>query len=202
MAGTAYTVCMLYSARPPLADVRAAALCAAAAAVIISYFDPASVGNVGLMTIPCIVFYIMQLFIDSYIANTWSSKYERFAAVEASYNEQMQQLEGSAGAAAGAEQISSKVVAKLSAGGNATVASEGGSEAESLIGTGVVLAGGASRPSRAALLNRWSSASDGEEAGLMQNVELNDVNPLAQGSSAAAVPGAAQQQQSRGISRR
>jgi hypothetical protein len=170
--------------------------------VIISYFDPASVGNLGLMTIPCIVFYIMQLFIDSYIANTWSSKYERFAAVEASYNEQTQQLEGSTGAATGAEQISSKVVAKLSAGGNATAASEGGSEADSLIGTGVVLAAGAARPSRAALLNRRSSASDGEEAGLMQNVELNDVNPLAQGSSAAAVPGAAQQQQGRGASRR
>lgn len=30
------------------------------AAVIISYFD-ASVGNLGLITIPCIVFYIMQV---------------------------------------------------------------------------------------------------------------------------------------------
>eukprot|EP00775_Hariotina_reticulata_P007103 gene7103-7316_t len=62
------------------------------AAVIISYFDPASVGNLGLMTIPCIVFYIMQLFIDSFIANTWASKYERLSAVEAAYNDQLKQL--------------------------------------------------------------------------------------------------------------
>ena len=31
------------------------------AAVIISYFDAAAVGNLGLITIPCIVFYIMQV---------------------------------------------------------------------------------------------------------------------------------------------
>jgi hypothetical protein len=31
------------------------------AATIISYFDPESVGNLGLITIPCIVFYIMQV---------------------------------------------------------------------------------------------------------------------------------------------
>jgi hypothetical protein len=30
--------------------------------------------NAGLMTIPCMVFYVMQLFIDSFIANTWSGK--------------------------------------------------------------------------------------------------------------------------------
>jgi hypothetical protein len=154
-------------------------------AVIISYFDPASVGNLGLMTIPCIVFYIMQLFIDSFIANTWASKYERFAAVEASYNEQMQQLEGSSG---GAEQVSGKVVAKLAANA-AALAAEGaaagvGSEGDRLIST--VVAGGVMRPSRGALALRRSSHSDGEEAGLMQNVELNEVNPMAEGKGAAA----------------
>jgi len=178
-------------------------------AVIISYFDPASVGNLGLMTIPCIVFYIMQLFIDSFIANTWASKYERFAAVEAAYNEQLQQLEGSPpakGLAAGAEQLSSKVAAKLSAGGAALgaaagaelAAAEGSMEADRLIGTSVVVAGSAARPSRAALINRRSSASDGEEAGLMQNVELNDVNPLAEGHSAQQQQQQQQQRQQPG----
>lgn len=170
------------SARMPL-FVASRGCCPALAcipAVIISYFDPASVGNLGLMTIPCIVFYIMQLFIDSFIANTWASKYERFAAVEASYNEQMQQLESSSG---GADQVSSKVVAKLAAGA-AALASGAGSEGDGLIST--VVAGGATRPSRGALTLRRSSHSDGEEAGLMQNVELNEVNPMAEGNGAAA----------------
>lgn len=181
--------------------------------MIISYFDPASVGNLGLMTIPCIVFYIMQLFIDSFIANTWASKYERFAAVEAAYNEQLQQLEGSPNAkgssagAAASEQLSGKVAAKVSSAGGAVQLAGGAggpfedsSEGDHLIGTGVVLAGGAGRPSRAALLNRRSSASDGEEAhGLMQNIELNDVNPLAQpeGRTNPLAP-QQQQQQTRG----
>lgn len=137
------------------------------------------------MTIPCIVFYIMQLFIDSFIANTWASKYERFAAVEASYNEQLAALDHSSGGAA-TEQISSKVAAKVAAGAAAAVgaAAEGGAEGDRLIST--VVAGGATRPSRAALTLRRSSHSDGEEAGLMQNVELNEVNPLAEGNAAAA----------------
>lgn len=169
------------------------AACSVMTAVIISYFDPASVGNLGLMTIPCIVFYIMQLFIDSFIANTWASKYERFAAVEATYNEQMQQLEG-AGAGTVAEQVSSKVAAKAAAAaGGATAAGEDGGEGAALISTVVVAGGAAVRPSRAALALRRSSQSDGEEAGLMQNVELNEVNPLAEDGAAAAV-GTHQQQ--------
>lgn len=158
------------------------------------------------MTIPCIVFYIMQLFIDSFIANTWASKYERFAAVEAVYNEQLAQLDaaGPAAAAGGlGQQVAAKVAAKLSAGGAGAIAvaelpaADGGaaSEGDRLIGTGVVLSGGhAARPSRAAqLLHRRSSASDGEEAGLMQIIELTDSNPLAEGGGGAA--GSAQQQQ-------
>jgi hypothetical protein len=163
--------------------------------VIISYFDPASVGNLGLMIIPCIVFYIMQLFIDSFIANTWASKYERFAAIEEACDKQMQELEArqAGGTAAGGLGLPGKVAAKLSAGGSA---GGSGGGAEQLIGAGVVVAGGAGRPSRPALLNRRrSSASDSEEAGLMQTVELSDVNPLAQprggggGAAAAAAAG-------------
>jgi hypothetical protein len=159
------------------------------------------VGNLGLITIPCIVFYIMQLFIDSFIANTWASKYERFASMEAAINEQLQQLEGKAPSTGPEQQLSSKVASKLSSGAGGAAAAAGaaaahsqGSEADRLIGTSVVVAGSAARPSRAALLNRRSSASsDGEEAGLMQNVELNDVNPLAHPASAAAAVGAQQQ---------
>jgi hypothetical protein len=166
-------------------------------AVIISYFDPASVGNLGLMTIPCIVFYIMQLFIDSFITNTWASKYERFAAVEATYNEQMQQLEG-AGAGTVAEQVSSKVAAKVAAaaGGAAAAAAAGedGGEGAVLISTAVLVGGAAVRPSRGVLALRRSSHTDGEEAGLMQNVELNEVNPLAEGGTAAGAASAQQQQ--------
>lgn len=179
------------------------AACSVLTAVIISYFDPASVGNLGLMTIPCIVFYIMQLFIDSFIANTWASKYERFAAVEATYNEQMQQLEG-AGASTVAEQVSSKVaarVAAVAAAAGATAAGEDGGEGAELISTVVVAGGAAVRPSRAALALRHSSHSDGEEAGLMQNVELNEVNHLAEGGAAAAAAGM-QQQQRGSVSRR
>jgi hypothetical protein len=138
------------------------------------------------MTIPCIVFYIMQLFIDSFIANTWASKYERYAAAEEAYESAMAALDGS-GAAAGvgeAQLLSGKVAAKLSAGGGTAAGTDAGGE--QLIGTAMVLAGGAARPSRGALLNRrQSSLSDGgeETAGLMQSIELNDVNPMAQGNS-------------------
>lgn len=38
-------------------------------------------GNLGLISMPCIVFYVMQLFIDAYICNAWASKYENRAAV-------------------------------------------------------------------------------------------------------------------------
>ena len=42
-------------------------------------------GNPGLMSIPCIVFYILQLFIDATICNSWASKYERLTALEEQY---------------------------------------------------------------------------------------------------------------------
>lgn len=134
------------------------------AATIISYFDPAAVGNLGLITIPCIVFYIMQLFIDSFIANTWSSKYERIAAVEASYKEQLKELEGrhssSGGAAPGSD--GADLIAAVPAG------SMPGAQGMSYGTLG-------RRPSRPVRLN--SRGSD-EDTGLLQTVELNDVNPL------------------------
>lgn len=138
------------------------------AATIISYFDPATVGNLGLISIPCIVFYIMQLFIDSYIANTWSSKYERLAAVEASYTDQLQALE-----------TSDKVAAKISSADQATPGSV--DAAEELIPAAKPVATGAThetlgrRPSRTL---RLSARSSDDEAGLLHNIELNDVNPL------------------------
>lgn len=63
------------------------------AAIIISYFNPETAGNPGLITIPCIVFYIMQLFIDAYIANTWASKYERIHQLETTYKDQLKVCE-------------------------------------------------------------------------------------------------------------
>lgn len=138
------------------------------AATIISYFDPATVGNLGLITIPCIVFYIMQLFIDSFIANTWASKYERIAAVEASYQDQLKALDAA-----------DKVAGKVSSSGGAAAGSD--SSAGELIpavpaGASAVTYGNLGRrPSRSA---RLSARSSEDETGLMQNVELNDVNPL------------------------
>lgn len=139
------------------------------AATIISYFDPATVGNLGLITIPCIVFYIMQLFIDSFIANTWASKYERIAAVEASYQEQLKALDAA-----------DKVAEKTSSSGGAAPGSNGG--AEELIAAvpagapaGIHSTGLGRRPSRSA---RLSARTSEDETGLLQNVELNDVNPL------------------------
>lgn len=58
------------------------------AAVIIGYFD-SSVGNAGLISIPCIVFYVMQLFIDAYLANSWASKYERLGALEEQFSSEL-----------------------------------------------------------------------------------------------------------------
>lgn len=142
------------------------------AAVIISYFDPASVGNLGLMTIPCIVFYIMQLFIDSFIANGWASKYEKLAAVEASYSEQLKQLDE-------AEKVADKV---SSAGAAAELEGHG----DGLIAAGMVqtvaaaAAAADSRPARTARLSTGRVSSD--DMGALQTVELNDVNPLLQRS--------------------
>ncbi|KAG2426399.1 hypothetical protein HYH02_014826 [Chlamydomonas schloesseri] len=40
-------------------------------------------GDLGLVAIPCIVFYVMQVFIDAFLANGWASKYEkRFELVD------------------------------------------------------------------------------------------------------------------------
>jgi sodium/bile acid cotransporter 7 len=62
----ALNIVATWLARLPEAERRAAVVMASqknlpTAATIISYFDPASVGNLGLITVPCIVFYIMQV---------------------------------------------------------------------------------------------------------------------------------------------
>lgn len=149
------------------------------AAVIISYFDAAAVGNLGLMTIPCIVFYIMQLFIDAFIASGWAGKYERLALVQASYDEQLKQLEENASST----DLAGKVAAKVSTGGAAGgTASEGGVER---IAAGYVQAAFASeaavngsRPARTARLSAARGSTDSDDMGQLQNVELCDVNPL------------------------
>jgi hypothetical protein len=152
------------------------------AAVIISYFDPATVGNLGLMTIPCIVFYIMQLFIDSFIANGWASKYERLEQVQASYNEQLKQLEANASST----DLAGKVAAKAStAGAAASTASEESEGSSERIAAGYVQAAFASeaavngsRPARTARLSAARGSTDSDDMGQLQNVELSDVNPL------------------------
>ena len=133
------------------------------AATIISYFDPEAVGNLGLITIPCIVFYIMQLFIDAFIANTWASKYERLAAVEASYKAELKQLEAahdSDGTPRG--ELGTEVLQEGEEGGR---------------GNGVV-----SKAELHLAPEREARLSTGDDdASLLQTVELNDVNPLQQG---------------------
>ncbi|MEW5306312.1 MAG: hypothetical protein WDW38_007127 [Sanguina aurantia] len=62
------------------------------AAVIIAYLPP-NVGEAGLVSIPCIVFYIMQLFIDSFLAKGWASKYERSQQLEEKYKLQLMELD-------------------------------------------------------------------------------------------------------------
>jgi hypothetical protein len=62
------------------------------AAVIISYFDPSSVGNLGLMTVPCVVWYVAQLFVDAYLATGWASKFERLLKLEEVYREELKAL--------------------------------------------------------------------------------------------------------------
>ncbi len=54
------------------------------AAVVIEAIDNPNLNN-GLITIPCMVFYIMQLFIDAFIANSWAGKYERADALREKY---------------------------------------------------------------------------------------------------------------------
>ncbi|GBF95507.1 BASS family transporter: sodium ion bile [Raphidocelis subcapitata] len=206
------------------------------AATIISYFDPDSVGNLGLITIPCIVFYIMQLFIDSFIANTWASKYERIAAIEAKYEAEIKALDEAAPGAA----IVAKTKAKAAAAG---AAASPRAPAGGLLGTAVApdapapaalpapgeaaaAAAGGLQPIRAAVAAARAAAamaaaaagpqpgaagggraaggaararapvaaagavappvraarlSDDEGAGLLANVPLDDVDPLAAG---------------------
>ena len=46
----------------------------------------------GLMAIPCIVFYVLQLFIDTFIATGWASKYERANELRAKYAVELEEL--------------------------------------------------------------------------------------------------------------
>lgn len=46
----------------------------------------------GLMAIPCIVFYVLQLFIDSFIATGWASKYEKVDSLRAKYAKELDEL--------------------------------------------------------------------------------------------------------------
>lgn len=82
------------------------------AAVIISYLpagstthggedgadrDPAAgdsdgLGDLGLVAIPCIVFYVMQVFIDAFLANGWASKYEKGQQLQDKYADQLAEL--------------------------------------------------------------------------------------------------------------
>ncbi|KXZ47748.1 hypothetical protein GPECTOR_33g630 [Gonium pectorale] len=49
-------------------------------------------GDLGLVAIPCIVFYVMQVFIDAFLANGWASKYEKGQALQDKYKEQLDEL--------------------------------------------------------------------------------------------------------------
>ena len=81
----------------------------------------------GLMAIPCIVFYVLQLFIDTFIATGWASKYERANELRAKYSVELEELakmdpeagateDGGVGAVAGAvtkpEDIKARVASK------------------------------------------------------------------------------------------
>ncbi len=61
------------------------------AAVVIEAINNPNL-NQGLITIPCMVFYIMQLFIDAFIANGWAGKYERADMLRAKYADQLAEL--------------------------------------------------------------------------------------------------------------
>jgi hypothetical protein len=69
------------------------------------------VGSLGLITLPCIVFYIMQLFIDATIANSWASKYEKGTALEEKYREQLKDIAAQEQQDEEHEQISSTLAA-------------------------------------------------------------------------------------------
>lgn len=46
----------------------------------------------GLMAIPCIVFYVLQLFIDTFIATGWASKFEKAGELRAKYAKELDEL--------------------------------------------------------------------------------------------------------------
>jgi len=78
------------AARLPEAERKAVVVMASqknlpTAAAIISYFDPRTVGNSGLMTVPCVAWYVSQLFVDAYLANVWAGKFESRKALEREY---------------------------------------------------------------------------------------------------------------------
>ncbi|GLC41022.1 hypothetical protein PLESTB_000951500 [Pleodorina starrii] len=50
-------------------------------------------GDLGLVAIPCIVFYVMQVFIDAFLANGWASKYEKAEKLQDKYADQLKALE-------------------------------------------------------------------------------------------------------------
>ncbi|GMH34803.1 hypothetical protein BSKO_02664 [Bryopsis sp. KO-2023] len=43
---------------------------------VISFLQASEVGDLGLITIPCVLAHISELFIDSYIVGIWSARYE------------------------------------------------------------------------------------------------------------------------------
>jgi len=49
----------------------------AVAVTVISYLDPDQVGDLGLITVPCIAGHISQLFIDAFIVSRWASQHQR-----------------------------------------------------------------------------------------------------------------------------
>lgn len=49
-------------------------------------------GDLGLVAIPCIVFYVMQLLIDAFIAQGWASKFEKFEKLYEKYKHELDDL--------------------------------------------------------------------------------------------------------------
>jgi len=189
------------------------------AAVIISYFDAASVGDLGLMTVPCIVWYVAQLFVDAYLASAWASKWERLQGLEEAYKEELAAVRGEERAAGGAggKEDGTGGLAALAAGEAATTGGGGGggiSKGASAFPRVVVATasarlldgcafGDSSVAAGAGLLRRRSSSSNaaaGDGAGGGPGCLLPLLPPLsAPGRGAAARPPAApalrQQQQ-------
>mmetsp|Transcript_25294 Transcript_25294/g.54972 ORF Transcript_25294/g.54972 Transcript_25294/m.54972 type:complete len:404 (-) Transcript_25294:245-1456(-) len=59
------------------------------AVVIISYLNGL---DQGLTAIPCIVFYVLQLFIDSFIGSSWAGKYEKIDELRQKYAAELAEL--------------------------------------------------------------------------------------------------------------